>query len=70
MLKDTPPGTHRMRLDGAQSRSGCYEKEKNDIEDGGDIFLRNVGWLSTGVISQKVEHFIIIGVWTSNPVQR
>jgi hypothetical protein len=42
-----------------------------DREDGGDVFLRNVGWLSaeyTGVISQKIELFVTTAVRTSDPV--
>jgi hypothetical protein len=37
-------------------------------EDGGDMFLRNVGWQRTnGAVSQKTELFIVTAVRTSNP---
>jgi hypothetical protein len=41
-----------------------------DSEDGGDMFLRNIGYLSTGlhgVISLKLELFISTAVRTSGP---
>jgi hypothetical protein len=40
-----------------------------DPEDGGDMFLRNVGGLSTDytALSQKIEFFITTAVKTSNP---
>jgi hypothetical protein len=37
--------------------------------DRGDMFLWNIGRLSMGVISQKIELFIITAVRTSNPTQ-
>jgi hypothetical protein len=41
-----------------------------DPEDGGDMFLRNVGWNSTDyAIFQKKTLFITIAVKTSNPRQ-
>jgi hypothetical protein len=44
-----------------------------DPDDGGDIFLRNV-WSALnglhGVISQKIAHFITIGVSASDPAKK
>jgi hypothetical protein len=43
-----------------------------DPEDGGDIFLRNIGLTFNGlhgVISPKIELFITTAVRTSNPTQ-
>jgi hypothetical protein len=40
-----------------------------DPEDGGDVFLRNIGWFCKGlhgVISQNLELFITTALKTSN----
>jgi hypothetical protein len=70
-------GTRRLHFQGrriCQARnqrvSGSKESKFFGPEDGGDVFIRNVDWLSTDCmwfISQKIEVFIITAVTTSNP---
>jgi hypothetical protein len=56
-------GTCRLRLTSRRINQARNEREAGckqiRAEDGGDMFLRNVGWLSTDYTS-----FIVVGVFT------
>jgi hypothetical protein len=69
-------GTRRLHLQSSSTlclfHAGLLLGLLFNAEDGGDMFLRNIGWLSTnynGIISQKTELFTIITLGTTNPTK-